>query len=77
LQFPSGYSSIIVHRHDYNPYAIIECCHPGEYRQPECFIMSDYLRTLAVRQLHSLDDHIRVVVIHPNYKHWHILLAGV
>ncbi len=37
--------------------------------------MFNYLRTLAVRQFQNLKEHIRLVVIHPNYVQQHIMLA--
>lgn len=37
--------------------------------------MHTYLRTLAVQQMHSLEDHVRLVVIHPNYTEQHLILG--
>lgn len=37
--------------------------------------MHIYLRTLAVQQMQSLEDHVRLVVIHPNYTEQHLILG--
>ncbi|GAB4518776.1 MAG: hypothetical protein OHK0046_26840 [Anaerolineae bacterium] len=37
--------------------------------------MFTHLRSLAVRQLHSLEAKVRLVVIHPNYLQQHLILA--
>ena len=37
--------------------------------------MFNYLRTLAVRQFQNLQEHIKLVVIHPNYVQQHVVLA--
>jgi hypothetical protein len=36
--------------------------------------MFTHLRTLAAKQLQTLKDHIRIVVIHPNYIQQHFIL---
>lgn len=37
--------------------------------------MYQYLRTLALRQLTELADHIRLVIVHPNYAQQHLILS--
>lgn len=37
--------------------------------------MHSHLRSLAIQQLHALDDHIRLIVIHPNYLQQHLVLS--
>lgn len=37
--------------------------------------MLKYLRALARHQLHALDDHIRLIILHPNYPHQYVLLS--
>lgn len=37
--------------------------------------MFSYLRALSLRQLKSLDDQIRLVIVHPTYVHQHVVLS--